>query len=175
MQAFLDAFAAIGAFMDQGGILMYWIAALTFVMWTLAFERVWYFKGGLKGDVQQALVAWEARKERKSWNAHQIRNAMISRMSAKINRNMDMITTLIALCPLMGLLGTVTGMIEVFSVLSLTGGGDAKQMAGGVSKATIPTMSGMVAALSGLFVNTYLSRVSEREDALFADHLTMDH
>lgn len=175
MQALLDAFGAIGAFMDQGGFLMYWIAALTFVMWTLAFERAWYFKGGLKGDVQQALVAWEARKERKSWNAHQIRNAMISRMSAKINRNMDMITTLIALCPLMGLLGTVTGMIEVFSVLSLTGGGDAKQMAGGVSKATIPTMSGMVAALSGLFVNTYLTRVAEREDALFADHLTMDH
>jgi len=175
MQALTDAFAAIGAFMDQGGFLMYWIAALTFVMWTLVFERVWYFKGGLKGDVQQALVAWEARKERKSWNAHQIRNAMISRMSAKINRNMDMITTLIALCPLMGLLGTVTGMIEVFSVLSLTGGGDAKQMAGGVSKATIPTMSGMVAALSGLFANTYLTSVSEREDSLFADHLTMDH
>lgn len=175
MQALLDAFAAIGAFMDQGGPVMYAIAALTFVLWALIFERTWYFKGGLKGDVQQALAAWEARKERKSWNAHQIRAAMVSRMSAKINQNMDMITTMIALCPLMGLLGTVTGMIEVFSVLSLTGGGDAKQMAGGVSRATIPTMSGMVAAISGLFANTYLSRVAEREDQLFADHLTMDH
>lgn len=175
MQALTDAFAAIGAFMDQGGFLMYYIAALTFVMWTLVFERVSYLKGGLKGDVQEYLKNWESRSERKSWNAHQIRNAMISRMSAKINRNMDLITTLIALCPLMGLLGTVTGMIEVFSVLSLTGGGDAKQMAGGVSKATIPTMAGMVAALSGLFANTYLARITEREDHLFADHLTMDH
>lgn len=175
MQALTDAFAAIGAFMDQGGTLMYYIAALTFVMWALVFERVFYLKGGLKGDVQEYLKIWEARSERKSWNARQIRNAMISRMSAKINRNMAMITTLIALCPLMGLLGTVTGMIEVFSVLSLTGGGDAKQMAGGVSKATIPTMAGMVAALSGLFVNTYLTRITEREDRLFADHLTMDH
>lgn len=175
MQALTDAFAAIGAFMDQGGFLMYWIAALTFVMWTLIFERAWYFKGGLKGDVQQALASWEARKERKSWNAHQIRAAMISRMSGRINSNMDMIVTLIALCPLMGLMGTVTGMIEVFSVLSLTGGGDAKSMAGGVSKATIPTMAGMVAALSGIFANTYLARIAEREDHLFADHLTMDH
>ncbi len=175
MQALTDAFAAIGAFMDQGGTLMYYIAALTFAMWTLVFERAWYFKGGLKGDVQQALASWEARKERKSWNAHQIRAAMVSRMSAKINQNMDMITTLIALCPLMGLLGTVTGMIEVFSVLSLTGGGDAKSMAGGVSKATVPTMAGMVAALSGLFANTYLARIAERESHLFADHLTMDH
>ncbi len=175
MQALTDAFAAIGAFMDQGGFLMYWIAALTFVMWTLIFERAWYLKGGLKGDVQQALASWEARKERKSWNAQQIRTAMISRMSSKINNNMDMIVTLIALCPLMGLMGTVTGMIEVFSVLSLTGGGDAKSMAGGVSKATIPTMAGMVAALSGIFANTYLTRIAEREDHLFADHLTMDH
>ena len=64
--------------------------------------------------------------------------------------------------PLMGLLGTVTGMIEVFSVLATTGGGDAKQMAGGVSRATIPTMAGMVSAISGLFINTYLTRISER-------------
>jgi biopolymer transport protein ExbB len=175
MQALMDAFAAIGAFMDQGGPLMYYIAALTFVMWTLAFERVWYFKGGLKGDVQRSLDAWEARKERKSWNARQIREAMISRMTSKIETNMDMIGTLVALCPLMGLLGTVTGMIEVFSVLAATGGGDAKQMAGGVSKATIPTMAGMVAALSGLFANTYLTRIADRENQLFADHLTMDH
>ena len=175
MQALMDAFAAIGAFMDQGGPVMYLIAALTFVMWTLAFERVWYFKGGLKGDVQRNLDAWEARSERKSWNARQIREAMISRLSGKIEQNMDMIATMVAICPLMGLLGTVTGMIEVFSVLANTGGGDAKQMAGGVSKATIPTMAGMVAALSGLFANTYLSRIAERENQLFADHLTMDH
>jgi len=100
---------------------------------------------------------------------------MVSRLSTKINQNMDLIATLIAVCPLMGLLGTVTGMIEVFQVLSAGGGGDAKQMAGGVSKATIPTMSGMVAALSGLFANIYLTRIAERENQLFADHLTMDH
>src|SRR5690606_11560261 len=175
MQAIMDVFGAIGAFMEQGGFLMPWIAALTFVMWTLAFERFWYFKGALKGDVQRSLDAWEARKERNSWSSRQIRTAYISRMSSKINQNMDLIATLIAICPLAGLLGTVTGMIEVFSVLAATGGGDAKQMAGGVSKATIPTMAGMVAALSGLFVNTYMSRIAERENQLFADHLTMDH
>jgi biopolymer transport protein ExbB len=48
-------------------------------------------------------------------------------------------------------------------------------MAGGVSKATIPTMAGMVAAISGVFANTYLTRVADSEKALFADHLTMDH
>jgi biopolymer transport protein ExbB len=161
--------------MSQGGPLMYGIGILTLWMWVLVFERVVFFKGSLKKERQESLSLWEARKERKSWNAHQIRSAMISRMNEKIDVNMDMITALVAMCPLMGLLGTVTGMIEVFSVLSLTGGGDAKSMAGGVSKATIPTMAGMVAAISGVFANTYLQRIAGDEKSLFADHLTMDH
>jgi biopolymer transport protein ExbB len=175
MLALMDALAAIKAFVDQGGFVLYLIAALTFVMWTLIFERVWYFHGSLKKDVQNALDTWEARPERKSWNAHQVRYALISRVSEKVSTNMDMVATLVALAPLFGLLGTVTGMIEVFTVLAITGGGDAKSMAGGVSKATIPTMAGMVAALSGVFGNTYITRTAERENQLLEDHLTMDH
>lgn len=175
MLALMEAIADIKAFLNQGGTVLLYIAAMTFVMWALVFERVWYFKGSLKGDMQKSLDAWEARTERTSWGAHQIRYAYISRMDEKVSTNMDMIATMVSLCPLLGLLGTVTGMIEVFNVLALTGGGDAKQMAGGVSKATIPTMAGMVAALSGVFANTYLTRIASRENQLFADHLTMDH
>ena len=79
------------------------------------------------------------------------------------------------MCPLLGLLGTVTGMIEVFNVMAVTGGGDAKSMAGGVEKSTIPTMAGMVSALSGLFANTYLQRVATREQMFLEDQLTSDH
>lgn len=175
MQALTDFFRILEAFLDQGGILMYWIAALTLWMWALVFERVVYFKSDLRGEIQGELQKWESRSERKSWNAHQIRGAMISRMTDKIENNLDLIGALVALCPLMGLLGTVTGMIEVFGVLASTGGSDAKSMASGVSKATIPTMAGMVAAISGVFAHTYLTRLADNEKALFADHLTMDH
>ena len=75
----------------------------------------------------------------------------------------------------MGLLGTVTGMIEVFNILAITGGGDARSMASGVSKATIPTMAGMVAALSGVFASSWLSRIAEREKDLIQDHLEIEH
>lgn len=175
MLALMDLIADIKAFLNQGGTILFYIAVMTFAMWTLVFERVWYFKGALKGDMQKYLDAWEARSECNSWNAHQIRYAYISRMDEKVSSNMNMIATMVSLCPLLGLLGTVTGMIDVFNVLALTGGGDAKSMAGGVSKATIPTMAGMVAALSGVFANTYLTQIATRESQLFADHLTMDH
>ncbi len=162
-------------FMDKGGDVLWLIAALLFVMWTLIFERVWYLQFGWKKDVAQVIGKWEGRPERKSWEAEQIRYMLISQARMQINRNLPVIKTLVALCPLLGLLGTVTGMIEVFNIMAVTGGGDAKSMAGGVQQATIPTMAGMVAALSGVFANTYVTRIAERESVFLRDNLTTDH
>ena len=163
------------AFMDKGGNVLWLIAILVFVMWTLIFERLWFFTFVWRKEVFEVITAWEDRPERQSWNAKQVRSRLVSVAKEDIMENLPVITTLVALCPLLGLLGTVTGMIEVFNVMAVTGGGDAKSMAGGVERATIPTMAGMVAALSGLFANTYLQRVADREQLLLADQLTSDH
>ncbi len=171
----LDALEAINNFFNSGGPVLYLIAALTFVMWTLMLERFWYYFVGYRRDARQAIDAWEGRSERQSWAAHAIRDKLISETCIKIDQNLSIIKTLIAICPLFGLLGTVTGMIDVFTVLSITGGADAKSMAGGVSRATIPTMAGMVAALSGVFANIYISQKASRERQLIEEHLTMDH
>ncbi|GAB3285147.1 MotA/TolQ/ExbB proton channel family protein [Parahaliea aestuarii] len=175
MYWFDSAYEAVSRFMDMGGNVLWLIAILLFVMWALIFERVWYFKAGWKKDVSNAIAAWEARPERKSWAAHRIREKLISEARMQINQYLPVIKTMVALCPLLGLLGTVTGMIEVFNIMAVTGGGDAKSMAGGVSRATIPTMAGMVAALSGVFANTYVTRVAQRESEFLEDNLTTDH
>ena len=162
-------------FMTKGGDVLWLIAALVFVMWVLIFERVWYFKFGWKAEVAGVVAKWESRPERKSWQAHQIRMMLISKSHMEINRYLPEIKTMVALCPLLGLLGTVTGMIEVFNIMAVTGGGDAKSMAGGVQMATIPTMAGMVAALSGVFANTYVTQIAQRESVFLQDNLTTDH
>lgn len=168
-------FESILAFMDKGGDVLWLIAILVFVMWTLIFERLWYFTFTWRKEVFEVIQAWESRSERKSWNAKQVRQRLLSQSRQAINANLPVIATLVALCPLLGLLGTVTGMIEVFNVMAVTGGGDAKSMAGGVERSTIPTMAGMVAALSGLFANTYISRMAAREQEYLQDNLTSDH
>lgn len=162
-------------FMETGGEVLWGIAGLTFLLWMLAFERFWYFRFNLGRDMDAVIATWEARKERRSWNAHQIREMLISQANEKINQNLPLIKAMVSLAPLFGLLGTVWGMIEVFNIMAMTGGGDAKAMAGGVSKATIPTMAGMVVAISGIVANTYVSRIAARESELLADHLTTDH
>jgi len=100
---------------------------------------------------------------------------LLIELHRKLTKIRDLIGVMVTLCPLLGLLGTVTGMIEVFNILAVTGGGDAKSMAAGVSRATIPTMAGMVAAISGVFGTTLVTRIAERENHLVEDQLTMDH
>ncbi len=171
----LDALEAINNFFNSGGPVLYLIVVLTFFMWVLMLERFWYYFAGYQQDAKQVMAVWEARPERKSWAAHAIRDKLISETRLKIEQNLALIKTMIAICPLFGLLGTVTGMIEVFTILSITGGGDAKSMAGGVSRATVPTMAGMVAALSGVFANIYITQKATRECKLIEEHLTMDY
>jgi len=172
LYALTDYYNRLLVFMDTGGAVLWLIAGLTFVMWLLVIERYWYFRYALGQEIDEVLACWQSRPEHTSWRASSIRRLLISRVSLNIRHNMAMIKTLVALCPLLGLLGTVTGMIDVFNVLAVSGGGDARAMAGGVSRATIPTMAGMVAALSGVFAHTWLERIAQREAALLEDHLT---
>ena len=169
-----DVYLVLIQFMEQGGDVLYLIMALTFAMWTMIFERMWYFFSEHKKLVNQAQLIWEDRPERKSWSAHQIREQIISEASDKISGSLPLILTCVTLCPLLGLLGTVTGMISVFDAMA-TQGGNARSMAAGVSQATIPTMAGMVASLSGVLGSTILKRKIEFETELFEDHLTTDH
>jgi biopolymer transport protein ExbB len=66
-------------------------------------------------------------------------------------------------------------MITVFQVMAASGTGNVRSMAAGVSMATVPTMAGMVGALSGVFLVTILTRAARRRINRLEDDLTMDH
>ncbi len=167
--------AAVRAFVERGGDVLILIAVVTFLMWTLMLERFWYFKVIQPREARRVEEAWRARSDHDSWFANQVRRLMVSEMRIDLHHSVDAIKTLVALCPLLGLLGTVTGMIEVFDVMAIAGSGNTRAMATGVSKATIPTMAGMVAALSGLILSVQIERFANNETTRVADHLTHAH
>ena len=167
--------AEIRDFLHLGGNVLLFIGALSLVMWGLIFERLLYLRSEHQLATRAAIGQWEARIERTSWHAHQIRELLISTVSQGLERHMALIKTCVALCPLLGLMGTVTGMIEVFEVMAIAGSGNPRSMASGVSKATVPTMAGMVAALSGVAMSAYMQTTVRRERALLGEHMTMDH
>lgn len=166
---------AVFTFLEKGGDVLILIFFVISLMLGLVLERVIYFFTTYRAQRQDVLDRWEGRPERKSWYAHKIRTAMISQIKLDLGANIGLIKTLVAICPLCGLLGTVTGMIEVFDVMAALGNGNARAMASGVSKATIPTMAGMVGALVGVFASSYVERASDKRAEELADSLTMDH
>ena len=161
----------VGDFMESGGLVLWVICAVTFCMWAMILEREWYFHLLYPKDFARALENWSARADRTSWRAYQIRRRMISELNEKLVSTLAQIRTLVAVCPLLGLLGTVTGMIQIFDVMAIASSGNPRAMASGVSLATIPTMAGMVAALSGLYFVHHLERFAALETQKAADYL----
>jgi biopolymer transport protein ExbB len=158
-------------FIATGGFVLYFVAAALLIMWALMIER-WYFLTLEYPKLRDSIISnWEARLDTTSWSAHRIRDAWVSEASEKLNARMLIIKTLVAMCPLIGLLGTVTGMITVFDTMATQGTGNPRLMAAGISMATIPTMAGMVAALSGIFFSTSLETIVKLAKAKLDDSL----
>lgn len=157
-----ESLAPILAFMDAGGYVLWGIFALSLLLWTLIIERYLYLWLAHPRYLQRLVGNWCRRSESSSWYAKKIRESMLSQVSLRLTRSLSLIKALVALCPLLGLLGTVTGMIQVFDVLALEGNSQPRAMANGISMATIPTMAGMVVALSGLY---FSSRLQQRAGA----------
>jgi biopolymer transport protein ExbB len=171
---YLPFLETIRDFIELGGPVLRVIGIVTLFMWMLIIERLVYLRTGHKRLVRKAHNYWDERTDYSSWKAHQIRARLISQVSANAERNLALIKTCVALCHLLGLLGTVTGMIEVFEVMAISGSGNPRSMASGVSKATVPTMAGMVAALSGVAMSAYLENKARREREFIADELIIE-
>jgi biopolymer transport protein ExbB len=162
-------FAALVNMASLGGIVVVLIFIAAVVMWTIVFERYWYFTMVLPQQSAILLEAWRARSEHLSWTAHQVRKAMISRLNAGMSANLPLLRVLVPLCPLLGLLGTVTGMLNVFDVMAARGSADARSMANGVSEAMVCTLSGLAISITGLYPNFYFRRRISRETERLSD------
>jgi len=167
----IEAAAAVRDFVERGGDVLLVIAFATAMMWALIYERVWYFRMQHGKEVERVKKMWLERADRSSWASSQIRRMWISGVRLKLEQRLAAIQTIVKLCPMLGLLGTVTGMIEVFDVMAMAGSGNARGMAMGVSKATLPTMAGMVAALSGMLLSVQLQRFAMDEAERLQDSL----
>jgi biopolymer transport protein ExbB len=174
MQLVIDFYEAIRDFMELGGPVLVVIAWTIFAMWALILERFLFLRSQLGKLADEALAKWKARTDHQSWEAFRIRELLISNVKMAASSGLPMIKTLVALCPLLGLLGTVTGMIQVFDVMAVTGTGNARAMASGVSMATVPTMAGMVGALSGVLFVSILNGWANRQVNLFEDQMFTD-
>ncbi len=172
MDQFIYIMDALTDFFESGGMVLWLILGVAIILWTLIIERYWYMYFTYPAHAKRIRQQWSDRMDRHSWYAERIRETYVSDASTRLNKSLAIINTLIGLCPLLGLLGTVTGMIHVFDVMAVSGTGNAREMASGVSYATIPTMAGMVIALSALYSRVQLKQKAIHETRRLTDVLS---
>ncbi len=161
---------------QQGGLIGYIILALGAIGLLLALWRFIVLSGiGKKINVQlqdldnprddnalgRVLIAGLQAKNLPPETMENLLDEAILREIPAIERGISLVKLITAVAPLLGLLGTVTGMIETFQSISLFGTGDPKLMASGISQALVTTMLGLIVAIPLLFIHSLLASRSK--------------
>ena len=174
MDSLFNSLFHLQLLMESGGTVLWLILFTSILMWTLIIERYVFVYFQHPRVVKHQIAEWQKRKDRSSWYAHQIRQGMIAESRVSLQRYLMSIRTLTVALPMLGLLGTVNGMIQTFDVMTVFGTGNTRGMAGGISIALITTMGGLLTALSGMYFSTQLTQRVAREVDNVADALRRD-
>ncbi|HJX34946.1 MAG TPA: MotA/TolQ/ExbB proton channel family protein [Desulfatiglandales bacterium] len=177
---YYDLYLKTIEFFQLGGMVMYPLITACFIMWLLIFKKlmdIHYLSKGTRttdeilrsmGKSGFTAALWQRQiidgycaevTENKKLNE----NILISlniRQKSYLEKYTSTIALLATIAPLMGLLGTVTGMIKTFDVISTFGTGNARALAAGISEALITTETGLVLAVPGLFFVSFIQRHS---------------
>jgi biopolymer transport protein ExbB len=168
----------------QGGWVMVPLIACSVVMWTLIGERLYFFHSLTRRDIRihDAIAVLEEKRAAGEGGGlrERLTAAFYEEMTGHpgldkrilyycalkqrpvLNRHLAAIAVLASVAPLLGLLGTVIGMVDTFEVLAVFGTGNVKGLASGISVALITTQSGLLVAIPGLLLSGYLYRRAAR-------------
>jgi biopolymer transport protein ExbB len=156
---------------EQGGYTLWAILFASILLWILILERYWFHWREYPRLRAELEAEWQSERSRLPPTlAFRRVRALVGDFEAEASRNMLALNALTVILPLLGLLGTVSGMIKVFEVITLFGSGNTRGMASGISEALVTTMAGLFTALSGMyFVSDLERRVQDRTRRLEAD------
>ncbi len=163
----LSLYYTITEFLDKGGFVLYGIFIMAFILWFLVIERWLYFTFVAGKEQAKLTIIWH--KNAHNENARSIRESLLFSFRHKLLYTLPFIRTLVRVTPLMGLFGTVYGMVEIFDVIAVQGAGDARAMADGISLATLPTMTGMTVGIIGLFLLRHIETIAKRKINRFSE------
>jgi biopolymer transport protein ExbB len=177
-----SSWLTLETYLRTGGVVMLPLIGISLAMWLLIFDRILFFRRlrrkamrfqnalehvrgnqipdpNKTGGAVALLVARFIRA--RSGNPcldRFILDETVMGIRRSLTDRLAVVGALAAVAPLLGLLGTVTGMITTFDVMSIFGTGNARAMAGGISEALITTQTGLLVAIPGLYMKAFLDR-----------------
>jgi biopolymer transport protein ExbB len=160
--SYRDGFSSL---FEQGGGTLWAILFASLLLWVLIVERYFAHRQQLPAFRDRLRHQLYEEREQGLSGAQAIRRirSLTADLKAEAAKNLPALNALTTILPLLGLLGTVSGMIKVFDVITVFGTGNARGMASGISEALVTTMAGLFTALSGLF---FVSDLENRNDEM---------
>lgn len=181
-----DQLRAMEAWIRTGSFVMIPLLLVSIVMWTLIINRLFFFRRLYRKNMSReqagrfiennelppedkyrgaiAFVVTSFLKKRTGQpevDTYILDEATMETITI-LNKYLSFIGVLAGAAPLLGLLGTVTGMIATFDIISVFGTGNARAMAGGISEALITTQTGLVIAIPGLYMHGFLEKRADK-------------
>lgn len=185
IQIVSDQYYVLQAYLVAGGVVMLPLLVISIIMWILIINRMFFFRRlnrknmsreragryiqegqiphprDYKGAIAMLVTEFQARRTGSVTIDRHILDETVMSVVSKLDDNLTIIGVLAKVSPLLGLLGTVTGMITTFDIISVFGAGNARAMAGGISEALITTQTGLIIAIPGLYAHNFLTRRAE--------------
>ena len=172
-----DLFDSMQAHFLRGGDVMPWLLFVSILMWLLILRVGWQLmfvrrERSLKaclaaaqngeytgsGWQRQLLKAFLTRRGGVTFINHRLMEELVLAFQNRNRKYIDTVLILAAAAPLLGLLGTVMGMVSTFDTIGKFGTGNARALAAGISEALITTQTGLVISIPGLIIGTLLKR-----------------
>lgn len=158
-----------------GGWVIVAIMGLSSIMWMLILDRYIFLHRSIGKLSDEALQHWRAKHCDIKQVNRRLRSGLTHAFHEKLSTSIPVIKVITAILPLLGLLGTVSGMIKTFEVMTVFGTGNVRGMAEGISQALITTMAGLLTALSGMYFASNLHGRIEAATEKFSERLSLDH
>jgi biopolymer transport protein ExbB len=179
-----DWFEQVVSYLNAGGCVIIILLGVSTWMWTLIVVKLKEIYAFMRMEISlnECLACLKQKKDIPGWQGQLIKNFVSKRNSdpeidrklldvlagryyLTIDRHIKTILILAGTAPLLGLMGTVTGMIACFNVISLFGTGNARALSLGISEALITTQIGLIVAIPGLLAGNFLRRRAEQAKA----------
>ena len=172
MTSIASYFLTLEEFLQSGGYVLYAIFVTALMIWFFIGERYWYFLFSEKKIEKRMIMEWQGVSATNLQFLKTMRMCRISQFRQATRKHLAVIKALTNVSILLGLLGTITGMISLFEGVALTQGSTVRVLADGVSRTIIPALAGLVVAISGFYFSSRLEQRAVRDVHRLSEHLT---
>ncbi|HET7921325.1 MAG TPA: MotA/TolQ/ExbB proton channel family protein [Gammaproteobacteria bacterium] len=171
MQWLLDIYDGFARLFGTGALVLTLIFVLAAALWTLIIERYWYFLFVHPDVLERVLAVWQRRASAPGFHLHRARHRVLSDVGVEMARSITLIRSLLTVILLLGLLGSLGGMMQVLDAMVLQGGAGTHELARGITAAAIPLVTALAVVVTGVLFSQELTQRVLRETRLLRDQL----